>query len=88
MLHHLDEDEDIINQSQDRLEPYILSCEDALPRVYNRELRITEALLGRDDIDEKTREFSTKKLKAINSVLSFRTQRSDSGEVRKSGVDN
>ena len=83
VLHHLDKDEGLINQCKDWLEPYLVSYGYAMLRIYNRELRITQALLGRDDIDEKMREFNTKKLKAINFVLSLISEGINSREAEE-----
>jgi len=71
VLHHLDEDEKVINKYKDLLQPFLQSHSLVLPRLYNEELRITQMILQKDNIDEKTREFNTKKLKGINLVLSF-----------------
>jgi len=71
VLHHLDQDEEVINKYKDLFQPYVISHHYVLPKLYKEELRITEAILQRDEIDEKTREFNAKKLKGINFVLSF-----------------
>jgi len=71
VLHHLDQDEIEINKYQDILQRYAISYGKQLSNLYNEELRVTQTLLQKDDIDEKTREFNTKKLKGINLILSF-----------------
>ncbi len=71
VLLHLDQDEKVINQYKDYLQPHIVSHGDDLRRRYNEELRVTQTVLQRENIDEKTKEFNTKKLEGINKLLSF-----------------
>jgi len=71
VLLHLDESEEVINQYKERLKQSTHSDGSGLPKLYDAELRTTQILLDRDDIDEKTREFNIQKLKNIKQVLSF-----------------
>jgi len=41
--------------------------------IYKEAVRVTEALLQKDDIDEETREFNVKKLKGTNLILPLLT---------------
>ena len=71
VLYHLDQDEEVISTYRDLLQPYVNSHGEDLRRRYNEVLRVTQAILQRDNIDEKTKEFNAKKLKGINLLLSF-----------------
>ena len=71
VLHHLDHDEEVINKYKDLLQPYIISHGEELRRRYNEELRVTQVVLQRDSLDEKTQEFNAKKIKGINFLLSL-----------------
>lgn len=70
VLAHLDEDDEAIHQYRDHLKPFITQEGSHLKKNYHEQLKITQKILEREDIDEKTREFNTKKLKAINFALS------------------
>jgi len=78
VLYHLDEDAEVIDHYLDRLGPEITRYGSSMQKLYNEQLRITQTILQRGDIDEKTREFNLKKLEATNFVLSFVTERINS----------
>ena len=71
VLYHLEKDEEMINKYKELLQPFIQSHRNALLKIYQEELRITQAILEKDGIDGKTKEFNQKELKGINLVLSF-----------------
>ncbi len=71
VLSHLGEDEEVIEKNTALFMPYIQSHGGVLRMIYKEAVRITEVLLQRDDIDEKTREFNTKKLQGTNLILSL-----------------
>lgn len=66
MLYHIDKEEEEINKYKDLLMPYMQTHRKELLNIYNEELRITQMILQKDNIDEKFREFNTKKLKGVN----------------------
>ena len=69
VLSHLGEDEEVIEKYKALFMPYIQSHGDLLRMIYKEAVRVTEALLQRDDIDEETREFNIKKLKGTNLIF-------------------
>jgi len=71
VLYHLDKDEEVINKYKDLLQPYIQSHGHILLKLYQEELRITQATLEKDSIDEETKEFNRRKLQGINLLLSL-----------------
>lgn len=71
VLYHLDKDEEVIEKYKELLLSDLANTGFVLRGMYQEALRITGAILEKDDIDEKTREFNTKKIKALNLVLSF-----------------
>jgi len=71
VLYHLDKDEEVINQYRDLLQQNLRGNGPILQAMYQRALEITQMILERDDIDEETREFNTKKIQGLNLVHSF-----------------
>ncbi len=71
VLYHLDKDEEVIEKYKELLLSDLANTDFILRGMYQEALRITVAILEKDDIDEKMREFNTKKIKALNLVLSF-----------------
>ena len=71
VLSHLEEDEEVIEKYKALFMPHIQSDGHLLRMIYKEALRITEVLLQKDDIDEETREFNTKKLQGTNLILSL-----------------
>ncbi len=53
------------------------SFEGTMPKLYNDQLKITQTILERGDIDEETRKFNIKKIEAINFVLSYVNERNN-----------
>ncbi len=71
VLYHLDKDEEMINNYRDIFRQNIGEDGLALQSMYEEAFGITQKILEREDIDEETREFNTKKMKGLNLVLSF-----------------
>jgi len=71
VLLHLDQDEEVITQYKDLLQLDINIYRGELRNRYNEELRVTQVVLQKEDLDEKTKDFNAKKLKGINTLLSF-----------------
>jgi len=71
VLHHMDKDERVINHYRDLLQQNLGDNGSTLKLMYREALRITQAKLERDSIDQEAREFYTKKIQGINLVLSF-----------------
>ncbi len=74
VLLHLDQDEEVITQYKDLLQLDINIYRGELRNRYNEELRVTQVVLQKEDLDEKTKDFNAKKLKGINTLLSFLNQ--------------
>ena len=73
VLFHMDKDEDVINHYRDIFQQNLGDTVPTLKWMYEEALRIIQVKLEKDDIDEETRNFNTKKIKGINLVLSFLT---------------
>ena len=71
VLFHMDKGEEMIGRYRDLLQQNIGENVETLQRMYEEALRITQVILERDEIDEETREFNTKKIEGLNLVLSF-----------------
>ncbi len=75
VLYHLGEDEEIINQYKNRLEPSVFPCGIRVSGMYHDLLKVTQKALERDDVDENMKEFHRKKQEGINLVMSFLNER-------------
>ncbi len=71
IMYHLDQDERVINNYKNLVQPYLRTNTLVLRRLYKDEVKVTERILDKDDIDEETREFNEKKLEALDMILSF-----------------
>ena len=70
VLAHIDENSEATQQYRDSLKQFITPEGSHIRLRLVEQLELTQGILERDDIDEKTKEFNEKKLKAINFVLS------------------
>ena len=86
VMYHLDTDEEGIEQYKGTLEPYILSNGSMLSKLLKEQLKITQVLLEKVDLDEKTREFNQKKIESINLVLSFINEKINASEENKTDL--
>ena len=71
ILYHLDEDEKVIDKYKSLVKPYIRTDSLKLRNLYKEEVRLTERILDRNDIDEETRRFNEKKLEGLEMALSL-----------------
>lgn len=67
----MEKDEEVINRYRDILQQNYTGDGPMLRSMYEEAHRITWVILENDYIDEETREFNTKKIEAINFVLSL-----------------
>ena len=71
VLYHLDADEEVMKHYKKHEFGRFLSDWEEWIRFYEQELKITQKILGRGDIDENMRKFNAKKLEALIALLPF-----------------